>query len=179
MRINSAVPRLLVFCLFAMPHFAGAQDNNNDAKPPQQRLVAYHLDFSINEIAEGKKINSRHYSMNIATQRGNAFQQLKIGSRLPVVQSEDGKIQYLDLGTSFSVELTYQASEATINVNAEISSLADPDYRTKGPNPPLRQMRLGGSSPLILDKQMTVATADDPDSKHEFRLEMTVTKLIP
>lgn len=152
-------------------------------QPPARQSVAFRLDLSINELVEGKKVNSRHYSMNVASQTGNGgFQQLKIGTRVPVQSEEgkEGKFEYLDLGTSITVHMSpaFPTSPATIDVNAEIASIADPD-QAKLPRPLLRQVRLSGSLPLIPDKQMVIASADDPDSNHEFQLTILATKLTP
>jgi hypothetical protein len=177
MRANRAFLGLITFCLLAALQFANAQDSKDTQKQTQQHVVAYHVDFSLNELADGKKINTRHYSMNIASQHSMGEQVLNIGSRVPLLHPEAGKVDYIDLGTNIRVlmEFPYQGAEAAVTVRANITTLADPNET--GQNPPLRQMTLSGSTPLILDKTMTIASADDPDSRHEFRLEMTVTKL--
>ena len=160
-----------------------AQDVKETPKSFERPFTGYRVDLTINELADGKKINSRHYSMNIATGGGggNSEQKLKIGTRVPV-QSEEGKSEYLDLGTSIDIRLISWVAgpsfPTTIDVNAEISSLADPD-QAKGAHPLLRQLRLSGSSPVIPEKLMVIASADDPDSKHEFQLTILATKLTP
>ena len=43
------------------------QDTNGAAKtsPSQRQASAYHFDFSLNELEDGKKLNTRRYSMNL------------------------------------------------------------------------------------------------------------------
>jgi hypothetical protein len=162
---------------------AGAQDTAGPGKTPSRQFNAYHLDLSVIELADGKKVNSRHYSMNVATQNGNGFQQLKIGSRVAVNSGPD-KLEYIEVGTSINVQMGPSFFEpggtgpSTINVNAVISSFAKPEQAEMG-HPLIRQVQLSGSSPIVLDKPMIVASADDPESKREFQLTVTATKLAP
>jgi len=55
-----------------------AKDTEND-----QQVNAYRLDFAINESQDGKKINTRQYSMDLNSAEGGASE-LKIGTRVPV-----------------------------------------------------------------------------------------------
>jgi hypothetical protein len=189
---KSIVLFALVMGIFvcAIQPLANAQDTKEAPKPPERQLIAYRLDFSINELAEGKKINSRHYSMNVASQNGSAFENLKIGSRVPIT-SEQGKFEYLDLGTSITVRMGSSflgptmgdptgstKGPMTIDVTAEVSSFADPEQAKRG-NPVIRQVRLVGASPVIPDKLMLLGSAEDPDSNHEFQLTVLATKLMP
>ena len=54
----------------------------------EKPLNAYRLDFSVNEIEDGKKINTRQYSMNLNADDAN---EIKIGTRVPV-ESKQGEI---------------------------------------------------------------------------------------
>ena len=57
---------------------------------------AYRLDFSVNELEEGKKINTRQYSLNLNADDAN---EIKIGTRVPVEAAHE-QFQYMDVGTS-------------------------------------------------------------------------------
>jgi hypothetical protein len=169
---------LAIFLCGARP-FMAAQDANSTSKPAAQKpAVAYRLDFSINELENGKKLNSRHYSMNLT---GGGNQDLKIGTRIPV-QSEQGKFQYLDIGTYITARLVTWETPIVMDVNAEISSFAASNEGTASGPPPLtppliRQMRIGASTVVIPDKPMIIGSVDDPDSKRQFQLEVVATKL--
>jgi hypothetical protein len=159
---------------------AGAQDDKEATKASGEHPVtAYHLDFSINELEDGKKINTRHYSMDLATQNGFGSDEIKIGSRVPT-QVEDGKFEYLDIGTSISVRMSSPpvAGSTTINVQAEISGFADADQAKAG-HPLIRQVRLSGSTIVVPDKLLIIGSADDPNSKRAFQLTVTATKVGP
>jgi hypothetical protein len=180
--------RKMVFALalglffFAARPFTTAQDANTEPKPasanpdPQMPLGAYRLTFSINELEDGKKINTRRYSMNLADAVVGG-QSLKIGTRVPV-QSEQGKFQYLDIGTNINARLINWAKPLGLSVNAEISSFpASNEGTASGPPPLIRQLRIEGSTVIIPDKPMIIGSVDDPDSKRQFQLEVIVTKL--
>jgi hypothetical protein len=138
-------------------------------------LEEYHLDFSINEIEDGKKINSRQYSTNLATNEGN---EIKIGTRVPV-ESKEGEFQYLDVGTSLFARIGEMRGQTELTVRAETSSFAMPESNSekRDLHPIIRQLKMGGTALLPLTKTVVIGSADDPNSKRAFQLEVTVTKL--
>ncbi len=180
--------RKMVFALilglffFVAPPFTAAQDADTEPKPaspnpaPQKPLGAYRLAFSINELEDGKKIDTRHYSMNL-TDGGGGARSLKIGTRVPV-QSEQGKFQYLDIGTNIAAQIRNWETPLGLYVNAEISSFpTSNDGRVSATPPLIRQLRIEGSTVIVPDKPMIIGSVDDPDSKRQFQLEVVVTKL--
>jgi len=69
---------IAVFC-WCVP-FSGAQEQEAAKKPAEQvqkPVNAYRLDFSVNEMEDGKKINSRQYSMYL---KANDYSEIKIGN---------------------------------------------------------------------------------------------------
>jgi hypothetical protein len=173
---------LMAAFVCGLPIPASTQDTKEAPNTPERQFATYHLELSINELVEGKKINSRHYSLNVSGPNGIGAENLKIGTRVPV-QSEEGKFQYLDIGTSITVKLSSYTGGPVpfppmISVDVDISSLADPNQGKPGNLTPLiRQVRLAGASPVIVDKPMIMASADDPDSNHGFQLIVLATKL--
>src|SRR5579863_2846107 len=131
------------------------QDTNGAAKTSttQRQATAYHLDFSLNELEDGKKLNTRRYAMNLTDADSDGGQDLKIGTRVPV-QSENGKFEYLDIGTTIRARFIHWTTPVIVNVNADISNFASPDDATRTGHPLLRQMRIGASTALVLNKPM-------------------------
>jgi hypothetical protein len=158
---------------------AGAQQSENEAKPrPEQAEkppVAYRLDYSVNELEDGKKMNSRQYTLNLNAGDANS---IKIGTRIPV-EAKQGEFQYIDLGTNIWSRVRQQGSELTLEVRADVSSLATPSPdQTVHAGPPLvRQVQINGSTIVVPGKSMVLGVVDDPYSKRQFQLEVTVTKL--
>jgi hypothetical protein len=156
----------------------GSAQTEPDAKPkpPEQRPVeAYRLDFSINEFEDGKKINSRQYAMNLSTNDSN---EIKIGTRIPV-EAKEGEFEYVDIGTSIWAQLRDNRGQMMLVVRAEVSNFALPEQGLDkpDPHPALRQLKVSGSALLPLAKPMVMDSVDDPNSKRQFQLEVTVTKL--
>ena len=185
LRINALSLRFILTVALLLGNGAAAQnpspsktsaENASDEKSASQKgvvLEAYHLDFSLNEMEDGKKINSRQYSTDLATYEGN---EIKIGTRVPV-QSKDGEFQYLDIGTNIFARLGETRGQTELVVRAEISNFATPDHDPRDMHPAIRQMKIGGSTLLPLGKTIVIGSADDPNSKRQFQLEVTVTKL--
>jgi len=172
---------LTMFILAAGPKDASAQDSP-PAKPVPEASEpghAYRLDFTVNETEDGKKVNSRQYSMNL-----NAGDQseLKIGTRVPV-EIKNSEIQYMDVGTNIwcrmrdRKDLTWLGNDVLMNVRSEISNFAVPDQTTQSMRPIVRQMKIEASTIATIGKPMVVGVVDDPNSKRQFQLEVTVTKL--
>jgi len=164
-----------------------AQENGSKTAEASKPPAAYHLDFSLTELEDGKKINTRQFSMNmLATPSGPRLpigyrKDLKIGTRVPV-ETDQGKTEYLDIGTSISCEVFENESGLiSLDARAEMSSLVPKaekeQYIPASRNPMLRQLRIESSGTVTLGKLTTLGTVDDPDSKRQFQLEVTATKL--
>lgn len=140
-------------------------------------LIAFRLDFTLTESEDGRKINTRHYSMNIVPGY-TPSNEIKIGSRVPV-GSKEGEVQYIDLGTNIWSRLTQRADALQLEVHADVTNFANPEQesRTAIPAPLLRQLRINASTIAIPGKPTVIGLVDDPNSKRQFGLEVTVTKL--
>ena len=135
--------------------------------------VAYRLDYSVNELDDGKKINTRQYSMNLNAGDANS---IKIGARIPV-EAKSGEFQYLDIGTDIWSRLKERANTLTLEVRAEVSSIGAPDQQSQASRPIVRRVQINASTVVLAGKPMTLGVVDDPSSKRQFQLEVTVTKL--
>jgi len=147
-----------------------------------QPVAPYRLDFSFNEIADGKNVNTRRYSMNLTAGESD---EIKIGTRVPVAtgaslnQTPTTQFQYLDVGTSIWAQLRERGDELLLIVRSEVSNLdtsSDAAARAGG-NPVVRQIKISGTTLLITGKPILIGSVDDPNSKRQFQLEVTVTKL--
>lgn len=140
---------------------------------------AYRLDFTVSELEDGKKINSRQYSMNLKSPDAN---EIKIGTRVPV-EVKQSEIQYLDVGTNIWCRLKDQADVASLgnnvmlNVRAELSNFAVPEQQGQNMRPTIRQMKIESSTVAMIGKPMLIGSVDDPNSRRQFQLEVAVTKL--
>jgi hypothetical protein len=182
MRKMMAVSLVVVtMALFSGLKLAQAQD---DQKP----VHAYRLDFSLNELEGEKKINTRHYSMNLNVPGDR--QDIKIGTRVPVASASfpasapsgsvvSTEFQYLDVGTHISCSLKEHGDELELHAESEISNIdAEPVGEKYGVSAPvIRQIKITGSTVVVPGKAIVIGSADDPTSNRQFQLEVTVTKL--
>jgi hypothetical protein len=132
---------------------------------------AYRLDFSVKELEDGKTINTRQYSLNLNADDAN---EIKIGTRVPV-ETGQGNFQYIDVGTNIWCRIGERPDGISLSVRAEISNFAIPDQASG--HPVIRQLKINASTLALLGKAMTVGAVDDPNSKRQFQLEVTVSKL--
>ena len=169
---------LIGFIVFIISSpIAQAQDNNTVKTSASAKIPvnSYHLDFSVNELEGGKKINARQYSMNVT--EDSSPKSLKIGTRVPI-EGENGKFDYIDVGTSISAQMVSWQTPLGIDIFVDISNFANPDEALKGNGRPLlRQMQINGRMPVIYGKPIIVGSVDDPNSNHQFQLEVTITKI--
>jgi hypothetical protein len=166
---------IAVFC-WCIP-FSGAQEQTSEKKPAEQvqkPVNAYRLDFSVNEMEDGKKINTRQYSMNLSA--NNDFKEIKIGTRVPI-ETKQGEYQYLDIGTNIRARIKEQENGLLLDVSCEISRIADPEQAKPGFGPIIQRMNINASTVASVGKPTVIGSADDPDSKRQFQLEVTATKL--
>ena len=157
-----------------------------------QPVQPYRLDFSFNEVADAKNVNTRHYSMDLTAGEVN---EIKIGTRVPVVSGTNNpstpaavQYQYLDVGTNIWAQLREHGDELMLVVRSDVSNLDTnsgdgPVGRSPGAErrldlgPVIRQIKISGSTLLTTGKPILIGSMDDPNSKRQFQLEVTVTKL--
>jgi len=165
----------------------GQDGSKQSSAAAQDSVEAYRLEVSFNELEDGKKLNTRHYSIDLTGGRPN---DIKIGTRVPVVSancnsssasSPSGgayeQYQYVDLGMHLSAQLISHGGD--LHVSGDVSSLDTSAGPETNPRlaPIIRQIKIEGSTALVLGKPILIGSADDPNSKRQFQLEVTVTKL--
>ena len=156
-----------------------AADNRVKAERPEKPVHAYRIDFSIAELEDGKKINSRHYSMDL---NSGSWNEIKIATRIPVVtEAYSGKpdvtqFQYIDVGTTISTRLEERGDELALDVHAEFSNIASTSEQ-HSPQPIIRQIKISGSTLAEAGKPVAIGAVDDPNSNRTFQLEATATRL--
>jgi len=177
---------VICIALVSGPRSANAQDEaKKDASAQSAKfepVQPYRLDFSFNEVADGKIVNTRHYSMNLTATESN---EIKIGTRVPVVAAASPNVsasvqyQYIDVGTNIWAQLREHGDELVLAVRSEVSNLdtSNDSQYTDRALPIVRQIKISGSTLLVVGKPILIGSMDDPNSKRQFQLEVTVTKL--
>ena len=176
-RKTEALVLVLVAMFFAAPRFEAQEQPNpapatNKENPERKPAHAYRVDFSISELENGKRINSRHYAMDLAV---GPWSTVKIGSRIPVSPSQ-GTFQYIDLGTNIDCQLNEEGDDVSLIVRSDFSNLADPEEQHSS-QPIIRQIKIEGRTVTPPGKPAVMGTVDDPASNRQFELEATATRL--
>ena len=184
MRKMFASIAVMMLGLSLVPRIAGAQEaaqENNPGAAKIKPVQPYRLDFSFNELADGKTTNTRRYSMNLTAGQSN---EIKIGTRVPVasgtsIPNMSSQYQYLDVGTNIWAQLREHGDELILVVHGENSNVDIASGQNSGALAPpvIRQIKIDGDTLLVIGKPIMIGSVDDPNSKRQFQLEVTVTKL--
>jgi hypothetical protein len=166
---------IAVFCWYVP--LSGAQEQaaaKKSAEQVEKPVNAYRLDFSVNEMEGGKKINTRQYSMNLNANKNN---DIRIGTRVPV-EMKQGEMEYFNIGTSIRGRVEERENGLLLDVSCGITSLAVQDPPPSRANVPLlRTLEINGTTVTSVGKPTVIGSVDDPDSKRQYQLEVTATKL--
>jgi hypothetical protein len=141
----------------------------------QKPTAAFRIDFALDESEVGKTINTRHYSMNLVPGFATS-NEIKIGTRVPV-DGKDGNMQYIDVGTNIWSRMVERGESLQLEVRADISNFANPEQENRTIMPLIRQLHISASTVATIGKPTVVGIVDDPNSKRQFVLTVTVTKL--
>jgi hypothetical protein len=171
--VNLAKLLVISLCWSVPVSRAQEQTSSKPTEAVAKTASAYRLDFSVNEIDDGKKVNTRQYSINLNTDDAN---EVKIGTRVPV-EAKQGEFQYIDVGTRIWSRVKERENGLLLEVRSEISNFAVPDQAGKNSMPLLRQLAINASTVVVPGKAMVVGSVDDPNSKRQFQLEVVATKL--
>jgi hypothetical protein len=181
---------LLATALLTMGSLA-AQDQK-PAPPPAPAQNAhqtparetYRLDYTITELDEGKKVNTRTYSVMCEDEGGATRGVLKVGSRVPVSSgpmAPGGAISnltYIDVGMNIDARLTTMTNgELTLQSDVEMSSVADSPVPGQATAPVIRQLKVTTNNALSVGKPVVISSADDVASHRQFQIQVVATKL--
>ena len=147
----------------------------NQVKP----FSLYHIDFSISENAEGKRLNSRHYVFWVDT--SEKFKgSLRVGNRVPIATGPlPQQFNYYDVGMNIDYFLSEQSNLLGMRLILEMSSIAPSDaLGDSKTNPPIiRTMKTDLQTVLTPGKPTVVGTLDDTASNHRYEIEVSATKM--
>jgi len=187
----SLLSALVVILSLGVGKSPAQEGGSSKAAEKPKPAPAYHLDLTLSELENGKKINTRQYAMDVIAERSGPQdglvkdfagrgKEIKIGTRVPI-EFDQGKLEYLDIGTNIWCRLLEDEGGLSLDIKAEMSSLvprSDTDiYHPPSRDPIVRQIQINASTAITPGKSTSLGTVDDPDSKRQFQLEVTATKL--
>jgi len=160
---------------------ASKQPETTRQSPVFRPISWYRVDLTVSEFEDGKKVNSRRYTvhMNDAGDRSNT----KFGTRVPVPgkSGSPSDFNYIDVGLNITLRVATSATgeRNMLEMGFELSSFAIPEQaKQSAPGVPiLRQVQTSNSIPLTIAKPLVVASLDDPNSNKKYEFEATLTKM--
>lgn len=167
---------IAALCVTLFVASASAQETNaakSTAPDVTTPMHNYRADYSLIESENGKKIDSRQYSVNLSKDGRSMVQ---IGTRVPVETKADGTLQYLDANTQIVSRLIGHPNGLVLDVSCNVTSVAS-DAASPTQRPVFRTFVIANDVVVTTGKSMVVGVADDPDSKRQFELDVTVTEL--
>ena len=179
----------IVTCLALLLVLAGAGTRISGAaqEPAQESLVpakamdSYKVEFTVSELQNGKKINSRSYWMQIGGNAGlkwSDIKRLRVGTRVPVSMGGD-QFQYIDVGMNIDCRLLPVGNgKIEIGTNWEYSSVGAEQERSSS-RPAFRTVRSDVETVVALDKPTVLSEVDDVASTSRYVFEVRVTKITP
>ena len=190
-RMAMMVALVMVFAGVVFLPRAAAQE----IKPPgtvepalPQSIVSYNVDFTVSELDNGKKINSRSYSMQIpdipaphldsASPRWTEWKRVRVGSQVPIPAGEKG-FTYKDVGMDIDCRYFLMPNgKLTMDANWDYTSMGS-DQERNTPTPVFRHVRSEVEAVVTLDKPTVISEVDDVASTHRYVFEVKVTKITP
>jgi hypothetical protein len=142
----------------------------------------YRLDFVVKEVEGGKVLNARAYSMMTA---GDArdIASMRTGTKVPVAIGTGASFQYIDVGVNIDCRSIKEVQrDLSLYVSAEISSLPSEPAQpitaaTTGMAPAVRQNRWSSWVIVPLKRSTPIFSSDDPASKRQMQVDLTVTPI--
>ena len=158
---------------------AAAQEPAKEVEAQLKAIDLYKVEFTMNELENGKKLNSRTYSMLMRTEaipKWTDTKHLRVGSRVPV-STGNNAVQYMDVGMDIECRLLpIGNSRIDVGTKLEYSTIeAEPAHEAQ--TPVIRQVRSDVEAVVPMEKPIVLAELDDVASTHRYVFEVKVTKI--
>lgn len=154
------------------------------ASSPKPAIGVYKLDYVFSEVQDGKRINSRTYSLLV---QGRDRGSIRMGNRVPVITAENSKdvssgtvsFQYLDIGVSIDCRVADELeSGIALSTVVDVSSVVpEQPVENRTAAPVVRQTKFQMDTTVPLGKQTLLSSADEIDSARRFEVQVTATKV--
>jgi hypothetical protein len=151
------------------------------SEPQLKPTDSYKVEFTVNEMDNGKKINSRSYMMLLraeAVPKWTDRHHLRVGSQVPIAQGGNA-FTYRDVGMNIDCRLLPMGNgKVAIGTSWDYSSLGgEQGHDTQ--SPVIRHVRSDVEAVVPLDKPTVISEMDDVASTHRYVFEVKVTKITP
>ncbi|MGH9509227.1 MAG: hypothetical protein ACRD2Q_12385 [Terriglobales bacterium] len=156
---------------------AVAQEPKPAAMQPEKLkpVATYKLDFTLTELEENTRVNSRSYSLLVEEE---AWGRARIGTRVPISLGDGKGIQYMDVGFSLDTRINQRAGDLRLELRLEVNSFVPAEGDAARPREPvLRSMRSELAASIVPGKPTLLTTVDELGSRRRFQVEVTATRV--
>lgn len=171
---------LMVVSTICFPMLIRAQEAPKNPPPPAAEkpvkpVSIYRLEFTVREVEDGKRLNSRSYVMSV--QDGDTGR-IRVGNKIPYNTGKD-QFQYYDVGINIDCRLRDHDSFILLEgASIDISSVVKDESTAAGTlNPVLRQARASVTAAVTPGKPTMVTSLDDVSSNRRYEVDVTATKV--
>ncbi len=154
-----------------------SQEKEAPKEPPKPREYAvYKLDFVIAELEDGKRVNSRSYSM-MAQEKRSAT--INVSTRVPVptTTAPTPSINYMDVGLTLEYTVAEEGGMVVVNGRTRIDSFAEGQPIGSVTMPVTRRVSADGQAAVTPGKPTIISSVDDVNSKKRYEVQVTATKI--
>ncbi len=156
-----------------------AQEDKSAEAAAKAPPATYRLQYTVSEVADGKRINSRTYDTLVLvnpSSPGVNWSQIRMGNRVPFTGGEKGA-QYLDVGVSIDCGLRHNGDGMALTTRFDLSSLAPDEKMSIAGMPVLRSVRFTSEQNLVVGQKVPISGGDDVNTNRRFELEVLATRV--
>jgi hypothetical protein len=147
---------------------------------PQPNTTVYKFDFVISEVEDGKRVNSRTYTLML---KENTWGNTNASTRVPVVTGGGSpaaptQFQYMDVGLSLRYRFHEEGNFVLVEGASNIDSFAMPEQaQTPTGMPVTRRISSDVAAAVVPGKPTIISSVDDTNTKKRYQVEVTATKI--
>lgn len=189
--LSGLMTGLATVAMFGLPKVARSQDAPKNPPPPAAEKPVrpvYRLEFTVREVEDGKRLNSRSYLMSV---RDDETSMIRVGNRIPYNTGKEqfqvdrltvypsAGLPHFDVGINIDCHLREQGNIVVLeNTSVEISSVVKDESTAPGTlNPVVREARARVTVAVTPGKPTMVTALDDVSSNRRYEVEVTATKV--
>ena len=175
--LSGVISLFILAGLLLLTPTATADENQADKqrrspeKSPQPMKI-YRLEFTVDELVEGKRVNTRTFSMMMKEGETN---RVRMGTKF-LISSSGTEAKFTDLGMKFDCKI--EERDELILLDGKLD-LNDPVVAEDGKSNPtmIRNLQAEIETAFPLDKNTVLGVYDDSSSKRRYELRATVTRI--
>lgn len=149
------------------------QQNEQAIKKQAADFNDYRVKYKVDEVENGKTINSRSYTMMV---KNGSSATVRIGSRVPY-NTGGSQFQYQDVGMNINCKISREEGGLIVHTKVDMLSVQGKGAEAASESHPvIGQFQVENSTVVDLGKPEFVGSADDVASNRRYVIEVTVTK---